>query len=264
MKTRLITIALGALVMLAGCSRSEVAPDVTKFRLSARIEADATRTTFDSEGKFAWEAGDAVALHLSTAGYASASVDTDGDFTLTVPSGNTRDGYAIYPAAVAAGTAAAPSVTLPLAYSIVSDLSSTSAPLPMVAVNDPDSDILYFHHVGGLMRITVATVPAGVRAVTVTLNGRRIAGTFTVADPGTVTPTISTATVDAGDVVSFAVSEAGLSTAATNVVLNLPVPCGTYESLTVDVTPTQSPFPKTITDNMVLDRAQGMQIKVTP
>ena len=38
MKTRLITIALGALVMLAGCSRSEVAPDVTKFRLSAIIK----------------------------------------------------------------------------------------------------------------------------------------------------------------------------------------------------------------------------------
>ena len=43
MKTRLTIIALGALAMLAGCGRSEVAPVVTTFNLSVRAESDATR-----------------------------------------------------------------------------------------------------------------------------------------------------------------------------------------------------------------------------
>lgn len=263
MKTRLITIALGAMVLLSGCSRSKVTPDMTTFDLAVRAESDNTRATVDgTTGTFAWEAGDEIAIHLNT-GYQNATLTAAGTTTLTVSSSAVRNGYAVYPAAAAAGTDTAPVISLPSSYSIASDLQSTSSPLPMVAVNDPDSDILYFHHVGGLIRITCATVPAGTKTVTVTLD-KGIAGSFTVTDPATVTPTIVAG--GSGTSVTFTVSDdaAGLATAANNVVLNLPVPCGTYASLRVDVNPTNASFPVIISDNMVIERAQGLKVRVTP
>ena len=68
MKTRLTIIALGALAMLAGCGRSEVAPDVTTFNLSVRAESDATRATVNDGGNFAWTSGVMV---LSSCFYAA-------------------------------------------------------------------------------------------------------------------------------------------------------------------------------------------------
>lgn len=264
MKTKPIIIALGAMVLLSGCSRSKVTPDMTTFDLAVRAESDNTRATVDgTTGTFAWEAGDQIAIHLNS-GYQSATLTAAGTTTLAAAAGSVRDGYAIFPASVAAGTASAPRVTLPLTYDIQDNLSSSSAKLPMIAVNDPDSDILYFHHVGGLMRITVASIPAGTQSVIVTLNNRQITGDLEVSNPGTATPTVSTTEGTGHSEVTFTVSSAGLAAAASDVVLNLPVPCGTYTSLTVDVIPSQSPFPKTVTDNMVIARADGLKIRVMP
>ena len=257
MKTKQILIALGALLVLSGCSRT-LTPGTETIRLTACTESD-TRATIDADsGEFAWETGDAVAVHLSS-GYATAALATDGTFVLTVPSGTTRNGYAIYPASAAAGTASAPEVSLPATYSIVGDLQSESVPLPMVAVNDPNRDILYFHHVGGLMQITVTTVPVGTKTVSVTLD-KGVTGDFTIADPATLTPT--TAPGSSSSTVTFTVSADGLDAAASNLVLNLPVPCGTYTSMTVALSP--SGTSKTLTDNMVIGRAQGLKVKVTP
>lgn len=265
MKTRLTIIAaLGALVTLAGCSRSDVAPDVTTFDLQVRAESGATRATVNgSTGSFAWEAGDKIAIHLNT-GYQEATLSAAGTTTLTAAAGTVRDGYAIFPSAVAEGTATAPSVKLPSAYDITGSLSSSSAALPMVALNDPDSDILYFRHVGGLVRVTVVSVPAGTRSVQVHFPGSRITGSFPVSDPASTAPTIVTGTVDTDDIVTFTVSEAGLAAAA-DVVLNLPVPCGTYAGgLTVNVIPADASFPNTVSGSIVLDRAQGVQVRVNP
>lgn len=275
MKTRLTIIALGALIMLAGCSRSETVPGPATIRLSARLESAGTRATVNGNtGEFAWEAGDQIAIHLSS-GYADATLTPDGTTPLygtaelTVSDGTvTRNGYALFPAAVkdaaADGVGSTPlKVTLPASYSIAADLQSASAPLPMIAVNDPDSDILHFHHVGGLMRITCSTIPAGTKNVTVTLD-KGIVGSFTVTAPETATPTI--APIGSGTSVVFTVSDdaAGIVAAASNVVLNLPVPCGTYESLTVDVTPSNASFPVVISGSMAIGRAEGLKVKVTP
>lgn len=261
MKTKAIIIALGALLLLSGCSRSKVTPDMTTFDMTVRAESDGTRATVNgTTGAFAWEAGDQIAVHLNS-GYQSATLTAAGTTTLTAAAGSVRNGYAIYPASVADGTADAPVIILPASYSIASDLQSTSAPLPMVAVNDPDSDLLYFHHVGGLMRITCVTIPAGTKTVTVTMD-KGIAGSFPVTGPGTVTPMIAPG--GTGTSVAFTVSGDGLASAASNVVLNLPVPCGTYTSMTVDVTPTNASFPVVISSSITIGRAQGLQVKVTP
>jgi len=263
MKKKLTIIAMGTFVLLASCTSSEVTPDVRTITLSARAESGMTRASVNgTTGAFAWEAGDVIAVHLTT-GYQNATLTANGTTTLTAPASSERDGYAIFPATASAagGTADAPVITLPDSYTIAADLQSESSPLPMIAVNDPDSDILYFHHVGGLMRITCATVPAGTKTVTVTLD-QGIAGEFAVSNPATETPTLTP--YGTGITVSFTVSDEGLASAASNVVLNLPVPCGTYESLTVNVTPANSAFPVVITSDMTIGRAEGIQIKVTP
>ena len=258
MKTRLTIIALGALAMLAGCGRSEVAPDVTTFNLSVRAESDATRATVNGSGNFAWTSGDQIAVHLST-GYQNVTITPDnssprfGTTQLTVNSTVTRDGYAIFPASVAAGTASAPTVTLPASYGITSE-TATGTPLPMVAVNDPDSDFLHFHHVGGLVRIEGLTLPAGTTSVTVTFN-KGVTGSFEVSAPATAEPTITAAPVSASNSsVTFAI------TGTLPTVLNVPVPCGEYAWVKVYVNDATAPF--TTFDGFTLGRAQG--IKLTP
>ena len=113
MKTKAIIIALGALLLLSGCSRSKVTPDMTTFDMTVRAESDGTRATVNgTTGAFAWEAGDQIAVHLNS-GYQSATLTAAGTTTLTAAAGSVRNGYAIYPASVAAGSADAPVVTLP-------------------------------------------------------------------------------------------------------------------------------------------------------
>ncbi len=268
MKKKLTIIAMGTFVLLASCTRSEVTPDVRTITLSARAESGMTRASVNgTTGAFAWEAGDVIAVHLTT-GYQNATLTANGTTTLTAPASSERDGYAIFPATASAagGTADAPVITLPDSYTIAADLQSESSPLPMIAVNDPDSDILYFHHVGGLMRIIVSSVPAGTKAVTVTLETeapiRGIAGSFTVSGPTTSAPTIAPA--GTGTMVSFTVSDEGLASVISNVVLNLPVPVGTYKKLTVNVIPENSVFPVVITSDMTIGRAEGLKVMVTP
>ena len=104
----------------------------------------------------------------------------------------------------------------------------------MVAVNDTDDSILRFHHVGGLLRITLTGVKAATKTVTVTFD-KDVTGSYAVSDPATDHPTITTGETATNNVVTFTLAESslGATLAAGNIVLNVPVPCGTYNSVTV-------------------------------
>ncbi len=251
--------------MLAGCGRSEVAPDVTTFNLSVRAESDATRATVSSSGTFAWTEGDQIAVHLST-GYQDVTLTPDSDSPrygttqLTVTSSSvTRTGYAIFPASVKDATADGVGtntlkVTLPSAYDGVTAATTASTPLPMVAVNDPESDFLYFHHVGGLVRIEGLNLPAGTTSVSVTFN-KGVTGSFEVSDRATSAPTVTAAASDGtNNTVTFNLTGTTLPT-----VLNVPVPCGEYAWVKVyadaSTDPLFAPF-----DGFTLARAQGIKL----
>ena len=248
MKKCLFGLLVPALALAAaGCSREpagegEKAP-VGQLKLAASIEdvqdADATKVDISSaSGAFTWTAGDKIAVHTSIPYYMTATLESgagtaSGVFTAEMDD-DTRDGYAVYPASVAGGTAAAPTVTLPSEYTIDGSMEEYS-PLPMIAVNTP-GNALSFKHVGAIFRITLEDVPAGTKYINVTTD-LDIYGTFTVQNPSTASPTIQTSSAaNSRNVVKFTLSSA-LSQKQT-LVLNLPLPVcdGTvYSTLSVDV-----------------------------
>lgn len=230
MKTRVTIIALGALLVVAGCSREDQNPEPKTVRLSARVESDATRSTVDgTTGAWAWDTGDQIAVHSDNA-FISKELSSDGSFTLTAAQNAARNGYAVYPASVKLDAytgigSAALKVNLPASYAVTAS-TSVRTPLPMVALNDAGSDFLFFRHVGALIRIEGLAFPSGTTSATVTFN-KGVHGVFEVTTGSA--PTIFNTTAEGGNnSVTFTFSGTPLPTT-----LNIPVPCGTYQGVTV-------------------------------
>lgn len=239
MKTKksLVLLLCGVAAITVGCQQNELDFPGGKV-LKAVIEGGETRTSFDSyEGKFAWTPDDQLAVYYSDGTKSIATVATDG--TVEVPASTAsryRSYYAVYPASVVEDITDGSQplqVTLPTSYDI-SGKSEDYSPLPMVALNDEDSDFLMFYHVGGLLRITLQGVKTGTTSVRVTFD-KDVTGTYSVSNPGTDRPTIKTAGTATNNVVIFT----GI-TSTERVVLNVPVPCGIYSSVTVETLNTSS------------------------
>lgn len=233
MKTRyIIMAATTALAVLSGCAKEQEAAAPGKFHLRAAIEQSAdTRVSVANDGKATWVAGDEIAVYIDR-GFETIEIENPqtGDFTIdALLDPELRSYYAVYPANIATGTSSsAPlQLTLPTTYSLEGKPADYS-PVPMIAVNDPDQDILYFRHVGGLLRIICNDVPAGTTTATVTFD-KNVTGKYTVNTADPMRPTIANNAVEgAGNTVSFTVPSG-----ATSFVLNVPVPCETYNSVTV-------------------------------
>ncbi len=221
----------------------------TAVRLTGEIALPATKVEFDDTyGQFTWSsANDKIALHVTEgkrgdkvmipACYTTASVVPNDpastcDFFFVLSEGQTRDYYAVYPADIAdAGNYGNPDlkVNLPSEYEIGPQGMENWSPTPMVAVNDPSSQTLTFRHIGGLLRLMLNDVSPATASFEVSL-GKRITGSFTVNDPATSVPYI--VTDDNADVVTFTLSEPP-SEYTDGFILNLPVPTGSYEMLSV-------------------------------
>ena len=224
---------LTMILAVAACKKQGPfeAPTGIGETLIAHIGGPESKVSFDaSTGKFAWSAPtDEIALHTSAGAYQNVTVQPSGVFTFLPEGSETRDGFAFYPAGVADGTAAAPVVTLPASYDIDAEGMGDWYPTPMIAVNDPADDDLWFYHVGAALHLTLNSVPAGTKKIAVNF-GKGVTGTFDVADPSTATPWIAPAA--AADEVSF-VLDAALSDAADGLVINIPVPAGNYPKIQI-------------------------------
>ena len=252
---RYISIPLALAALLAAACVKQPAPSYPAA-LRASIESAAllsgTKTSYDSDdsvGEFVWNAGDRIAIHYSNGSYETVSVDpASGAVNAPSTASRQRDFYAVYPASAVADPAVAANygnptlqLTYPASYDISDIVSGSSttrttdfSPCPMVAVNSADSDLLLFYHVGGLLRLTLLSVRPATAMVTITF-GTDVTGSYTVADPGSRTPTISTRGSAADNVVSFTLAgSAGIGTGTGPVVLNVPVPCGTYDGFRVE------------------------------
>lgn len=222
-------IILSMVLAVVGCKKAENAFDAAGAgeTLTAHIGGPESKVSFDaSTGKFAWsDPNDEIALHTSASGYQTATVQPSGVFSF----GTDRDGYAFYPSGVAGGTAAAPVVILPSSYNITAEGMGDWYPTPMIAVNDPASDDLWFYHVGGALRLTLDNVPAGTAKLVITM-GKGITGNFTVNDPDSATPAIAAGLTE--DALIFNLSSA-LGEDTDGIVLNIPLPAGTYPKVQI-------------------------------
>lgn len=200
--------------------------------LTARIVN--TKVNINDLGKFSWTEGDQIAIHRSVNGYETATLSEDGTFSVHLSEGEARDGYAIYPAVAAdenASEASNLSVNLPNAYSIPKTGMGDYTPLPMVAVNDPGSEDVYFHHLGGVFRLDLINLPFETQKIAFNL-GKRITGSFPVEGLDSDTPYISLPEEQGEDIVfslkSYIASSDGI-------IINIPVPVGTYDILSYKI-----------------------------
>ena len=253
-------ILLSGLAILA-CNRQEEEKPVAGG-LTAHIVNLETRTSYDSYvGKFAWSAGDRIALHLTNGTYYQAEVTpVTGSFACPTSSSLQREYFAVYPAAVLdESNYGNPQlgIILPAEYDISEDLASDIAPVPMVAVNREAESDLYFRHVGGLLRITVNAVPAGTQNIEVSMDGK-ITGSFTVRDAASDHPSVSGFTLVSGmgDPVRFKVSESGFVAATDGVILNLPVPTGHYSRVNLRALGAS--------DAVLLNQTQNVSFDIVP
>ena len=228
-----------ALLALASCSREQIVDADESFDDGVQhayiVAPTGTRTDFDSYvGKFAWSEGDQIAIHLSDGAFYATGVNAEtGAFTCSTTPSKQRDAYAVYPvSACDASNYGSPvlNVVLPAEYDISSNLSSDYSPVPMIAVNKQGEDDLYFRHVGSLVRITCDRVPVGTQKIAVTFD-RNVAGTFTVVNPMSDHPTISNG--GSTPTVTFQIASSGLSAITDEIVLNVPVPVGKINAITV-------------------------------
>ena len=212
-----ILAALAGAALLLGCTRE--AEPLAPVVLTAVLEQTDTRTSYDGvQGKLTWTEGDEVAVHVGNSYQTAEITPSDGHLAVSETASAYRNHYAVYPASAADAA----------------NYGNSTSPCPMVAVNDTDDSILRFHHVGGLLRITLTGVKAATKTVTVTFD-KDVTGSYAVSDPATDHPTITTGETATNNVVTFTLAESslGATLAAGNIVLNVPVPCGTYNSVTV-------------------------------
>ena len=246
MKVRHLAAVTATLSLFWSCGIRMDVPDSREVHtLRAFIESEGTRVSFnDTQGKLTWNTDDKIAVHVGSAFVLDVPIDipSTGEFTIEEQEGSVRNFYAVYPSDVAVESTTL-QVELPDSYDISEIVSGSGdtgdayrrtsdySPVPMVAENDTDNDILYFRHVGGLLRVHCGSVPSGVKTAMVAFD-KDVTGTYAVNLANPHDPRITTGGTSSNNVVTFVVSAEGLAS-GTDFVLNVPVPCGTYESVTV-------------------------------
>lgn len=229
-------IAILSILALCACAK-ELVPQkedisVGGETLTARIVN--TKVNISDLGKFSWTEGDKIAIHRSVSGYETATLSVDGTFSVHLSDGESRDGYAIYPAVAADENASGPNdlaVVLPNAYSIPKAGMGDYTPLPMVAVNDPESDDVFFRHLGGVFRLEVADLPFETQKIALNF-GKRITGSFPVEGLDTDSPFISLPDEQGEDIVF---SLKSCTTTSDAIIINVPVPTGSYNVLSYKI-----------------------------
>ena len=203
-----------------------------------------TRVTVDAGALSTWTTGDLVAVHVDDGKYyttdaLAAGGSDDAEFNVTYPDANARNAFAIFPANIVAANAAnygqegkALDVTLPATYTLA-ELSATTTPCPAIATNEAGSD-WEFKQLCGLLRLTVSNIPSTAKRLEISFDGKKVCGDFSIASP--VTPgTSAIETSEDADNDKIVVTNDGTDVAlgSTELVLNFPLPTGTYTNISV-------------------------------
>lgn len=262
MKKYYIILMAAVLVGLAACAKQEAkfdtpadTPEIVAEDLVVFTATDGeakTKSEIDgSTGKFTWNTTDRIAVH-TTAGYKlSATADVDGEdaglATFTVDKGGAAiNGFALSPYTLVyddlstVNTESAAKwgngggdlvVNLPGTYTLA-DIAGDKSPIPAIAVNE-DGD-LHFKQLGALLRVTLNNLPPSTRSVTIDFNGKKVQGAFTISSPDPGNSQIETSAIGDADVHDIiTINTPDISAWTDGQVVNIPVPIGTYTTITV-------------------------------
>ncbi len=209
---------------------------------------DVTKATIgNTTPTFAWTAGDNVAVHVSNGATNKYVVTTSGasasaasaKFTVEYEEGYSRDAFAVYPSTIVSASATnfgqsghTLDVTLPGSYTLA-QVSGETSPCPMISANTA-GDGWHFYQLCGLLRLTVKDIPAAAKRLEIDFDGKQVWGDFSIASPVVASSAvISTATDGAHDIITITKDGTDVVLGETSVVVNIPLPTGTYSKVTV-------------------------------
>ena len=256
MKKNYVLIFAAGLVLLAtACNKNEVdgqsatqEKEAVVTYIKATAKEDDTKASIDnSTGDFTWNTGDQIAVwadgYKISEGLADAYDGTNAaTFSFKGLDESKRANFAIYPADFANSTYYTDTdlrVILPSSYTLAQVRDNVS-PLPMIATNVEDGN-LSFKQLCALLRVTVNNIPPSAKRLELNFHDNKVHGSFTVTlDEGIVKPAISTIATEgssANDIITITKdgTDVTLNNNAwlDNLVLNIPIPVGTYTKVTV-------------------------------
>lgn len=249
MKTNMRNIVLmlaGFSLLLVACNKESISVDTPK---AARIETltvqteSETKVNVNAVGALSWTSGDEIAVwkgtDASTGSYISCEVEGES-VSVPLEAGESRYNYAIYPSTDkvdANYSAASLQVALPGAYDITGK-DGVYSPVPMIALQT-ETETLTFKTLTGLLRLNVIGVPNTTTTLTVNIGDNKIVGTYNVANVPTAehpeyTPSIAKSESGSTSIV-YTIHATG-TVGGAEVVLNIPLPLGSYSAGTITVT----------------------------
>ena len=254
MKKTLYFIA-AAMFLAAGCQKNEYVPDSTQGQKTLTVgvadETD-TRVGFDSSNAFYWQEGDQIGV-LTTEGFMQMTLDSQyANQTTGVFTGNFQGAignYVVYPYGNHSVADGQLTYNLPASYTYTSiDAGANSMNPPMFGTITDGRGLL--KHLGSFFQITVTNIPSGGDDMKLTFTAdKRISGNFT-ADLSAETPVINTDDSE-GNTVTISFSNTISGSAGT---FYIPVPLGTYESITVEIMDGQTLLATNTWSDQVVER----------
>lgn len=266
------SLLAAAPLLLVACTReaSEVDPGslVATMEQPAQSKASiADPVPGETYGVFTWDDDTRIAIHTNTGtgSYIIARMEeksADGKTATFRPRlTGTRDGYAVFPITSADGGYTGTNGRGLRVYwhkehyvdnskAGWKERYTTYSETPMVAVNDPNSNTLPFKHLGGVIRLHIDQIPYNTRYIKIRSLSPDpvIQGSFDV-DMSGATPVVTPVSGEVERSVNFVLTnnvtvvegstygyggDGDGDGAINNVVLNLPVPPGTYSALRVE------------------------------
>lgn len=242
---KLYLASLVSALAFVGCSEEETFDSfVNDVKIEASID-NGSRVAFGSGGNFFWTINDAIGVTTtaSKTTFTKMSIDNEGvgqataTFTGKYMAGS-AEGYAVYPYNEnhsLSGTELTYNFPTSYDYTIedhdyfVTDGTGNSFNPPMWSAIEDGK--VSFKHLGGVLCIKIADLPAGENQQLKLTATNKITGNF-IADLADSNPVLTTTASDVDNVVTINYN----NTEASTRVFYVPVPTGTYSKLTVEFT----------------------------
>ena len=224
--------------------------------ISGRHGSSTKATIADEDATFAWTEGDNIAVHVSngtsgkgkyvftsdrgaTGAHVDATNHDEATFKVVYETGYSRDAFAVYPSNIVDTSAAnygqsgSPlDVKLPSSYTL-SQVSGVTSPCPMISDNTGTG--WDFYQLCGLLRLTVNNISSSAKRLEITFDGKNVAGYFYISNPIVVgTSKIEMENASGSNSSTITITKGTDETFGGDpLVLNIPLPVGTYTDFTV-------------------------------
>lgn len=263
-----IIFVAGLLSLVASCNKETIISQdsekdvvVELNYISASTEDSETKATVDNEtATFNWLSTDAIALwdkslNDNAGGYVTSSETIPGSpatvatFAVSISEDN-RENYAVFPASIVDAANASETelrVILPGEYN-VTDINSDNTPCPMISYNSKEKN-LCFYQIASILRFQVNSIPPSATYLTFDFGTNKVQGNFGFSNKvdGIVKPgksyietesasegnNIITVKGNVSNATTTIVSALGETGWKDGLVLNIPVPTGSYSMVTV-------------------------------